>query len=288
VRALIGERVKTLLRRRRQARLRGAPDAIHDVRVATRRLQEALKVFAHALPARERERLRRRARSIRRSLAALRDADVLLDLVRRLRAEPGGRAAPGLAALERRLAVRAGRLRRRLGRHHGPAGVSGPGLRIRGVRKRASALLHAAGEPANGLMSRAAVRVIGARARAVRAALRPARSGRAAALHRLRVAIKRYRYCLETLEAWGMTSLEPGIGQARDLQEKLGAIHELDVLIELVRGTHAIPVLGRLRAERRRLAAAAGASIRAFRPLAPRAAAGSGPAPRVLFGERAT
>src|SRR5262245_35387608 len=79
-RRAIAARVRTLLARRAGAVVRGDPDSIHGVRVATRRLQEALDLFAPILPERERERLRRRARRVRRNLAALRDADVAADL----------------------------------------------------------------------------------------------------------------------------------------------------------------------------------------------------------------
>jgi CHAD domain-containing protein len=274
--SLIEDRIRTLLRHRRRARQKGTSESVHDVRVATRRLQEALELFAPAFPARERERLRRRARRIRRSLAEVRDADVLLGLVRRLRHGSTERGAPGLAALERRLLAKAERLRRRLERPRDGSERPGPGLRIRGIRKRASALLQADRAEGDGRIGAAAFRVAGQRARAVRAALGPARTGRAVALHRLRIAIKRYRYCLETLEAWGMTVLSAGIARARDLQERLGAIHDLDVLIRVTRGARAASLLRSLRAERRRLAAAARSAIAGFRPLVPRGPARGG------------
>src|SRR5262245_50266283 len=103
--ALIRERAQQVMRRRHQVRSIGTPDSVHDVRVATRRLQEALDVFATFLPDRERKRLRRRARGIRKSLAEIRDADVLVDLVQRWRTRPerangrGGSARAKSAAL---------------------------------------------------------------------------------------------------------------------------------------------------------------------------------------------
>jgi CHAD domain-containing protein len=264
---LIEGRVATLLRRRRQVQRWGTPTAIHDLRVATRRLQEALEVFASALPERERERLRRRARSIRRRFAEVRDADVLLDLVRARRRVAGGRSASGLAGLERELLVRTGFLRGQLSRSRRAQGLSDRGLRVRGLRKRAESLLQSPAWGAGARVAAAAAGVVARRARAVREALRPARGGRAGPLHRLRVAVKRYRYGLETLQAWGMTTLDLGLAAARDLQERLGAIHDLDVLILLVRRAPAAPALQELRAERRRRSREARQAIAAFRPL---------------------
>src|SRR3989442_12183233 len=61
-------------------------EAIHDLRVATRRLQAALEVFASCLPERRRRRLEKRARKIRRGLGARRNAWVLVRLLGRSRA----------------------------------------------------------------------------------------------------------------------------------------------------------------------------------------------------------
>ena len=54
------------------------PDAIHDMRVASRRLQQVLDlIFPKPLP-REARRLRRKIRRCRRALGDLRNCDVLL------------------------------------------------------------------------------------------------------------------------------------------------------------------------------------------------------------------
>ncbi len=62
--------------------LRGEdPDAIHDIRVASRRLQQVLDLIAPPPPPREIRKLRRRIRRTRRALSLVRNCDVLLDLV---------------------------------------------------------------------------------------------------------------------------------------------------------------------------------------------------------------
>src|SRR6185436_4565115 len=73
---LLRERAATLLKRRDAVQGKGDADAIHDLRVATRRLQEVLDLFEPVLPGRETKRVRKRARSIRHHFAEVRDADV--------------------------------------------------------------------------------------------------------------------------------------------------------------------------------------------------------------------
>ena len=61
-------------------------------------------------------------------------------------------------------------------------------------------------------------------------------------MHRLRIAVKRYRYVLEILAETGAPSLEPAIRGAREVQRELGRLHDLDILIDWVRGTARVPV----------------------------------------------
>jgi len=56
-------------------------DSIHDIRVASRRLQQVLDLISPPPPPREIRKLRRRIRRTRRSLSVVRNCDVLLDLV---------------------------------------------------------------------------------------------------------------------------------------------------------------------------------------------------------------
>jgi CHAD domain-containing protein len=268
VRALFAARVRVLLHRRRRVQSHGDAGAVHDLRVATRRLQEALDIFASVLPPRERDRLRRRSRRVRRRMAAVRDADVLIDLVHGLRSRAGASSAAALAPLERRLLARRERLRGALSAAREGA-APGRGLRVPGVLKRARALVGATAAIDGARAARAADRALTARVREVRVALRRARTGRAAEMHRLRIAIKRYRYALETLEACGDRGLTTAVEAARELQGTLGRLHDLDVLIaeaRLLGGAGA--ALPALRALRREEAVAAMAAVIGFRPVA--------------------
>src|SRR5215207_1130044 len=62
-------------------------EAVHDMRVGSRRLVAAMKVFAVCFPGYEYELLLRQARRVTRRLGAVRDLDVLIDHYERRLAE---------------------------------------------------------------------------------------------------------------------------------------------------------------------------------------------------------
>lgn len=225
-------------------------------------------MFADVLPERQSRRLRRRARRVRKVLAEVRDADVVQDLVRRLRRRAQHRNLSRLAVLDQELAARATSARRRLAPRGGGRLADGPRLRVPGLRRRSAALLLALGPGGARRQPRGAAALLLRRSRAVRNAHGRARGGHAADLHRLRIAVKRYRYTLELLEASGHRLPPQAIAAARAVQEGLGEVHDMDVLMALLRRTApGAPLLGRLRRERRVLLARARQTLRDFRPV---------------------
>jgi CHAD domain-containing protein len=54
-------------------------DAVHDMRVASRRLVATMEVFAPCYPQRKFDALRRQARQVTRALGSVRECDVLLE-----------------------------------------------------------------------------------------------------------------------------------------------------------------------------------------------------------------
>jgi len=270
LRRVLLKRSKEVLRQRRRVRRRGDPDSVHDLRVATRRLQEALDFFAPLLPERPRHRLARRARRIRRSLGEVRNADVMVALLRDLDRTLPPRERPRLQRLAGRLEAEARALRRpAAGRH---------GLPVPGIRRRSAALLEqvrkgrrspaSTGDPGRGR----GLRVVWDRLRQVERALPAARTGDAEALHALRIAVKKHRYALEILAETGFGKVRPAIRAARALQAGLGHLHDLDVLIGRVRRSSGPgagrALLARLLQERRRAATGVLAALARFRPAA--------------------
>src|SRR5438445_13597558 len=129
-RKIIADRGRSVLKARRRALGDADAEAIHDLRVATRRLQAALDLFEHHLPDRARRRLDRRARTIRRRLGAQRNACVVLQVL--------SKVGSGLPRDERRFAAG---LARRLETTIAAGRRGGRRKGLPGLRKRLGALL---------------------------------------------------------------------------------------------------------------------------------------------------
>lgn len=178
-------------------RLGEDPESLHDMRVGTRRMRAALRLFREALPPRDTERLRRELRELGQALGRVRDLDVQIEQVEAWRPAlltvPPAALDPLLARLrERRTAARAelidwldaARCRRlfaflRGWLRRGPTRRSGGGEPVRSAGPR--------------LIRRARRRAL-EQGRALTPASPPAD------YHRLRILGKRLRYALEFLE----------------------------------------------------------------------------------------
>lgn len=196
--------------------------AVHDRRVAIRRLRTALEVFARVLP----KRARRVRRALKREFAALgprRDADVAIAALHAMEDALGPGDRPGFAELLTALDADGA-----AGRLFDPAAVLA-------ACEEASALAAAApgrdARPAGRRMARASRR----RLADVRVAL-GALDGPAdpEALHDLRIAAKRLRYVLEAAAPALGDPAQAGAGAARELQDVLGELHDCDVMLPRV------------------------------------------------------
>jgi CHAD domain-containing protein len=226
--------------RRRVVRGEDDPEALHDYRVALRRIRSVTRALRSiTLPA-QAPRLERVLRRIARGTGPARDLEVLAAWVR----EAGERVPPGLGLV---LGQELARERERTG------GVLGEVLRTRvhaevvdlfeGVFRKPEELLEGAPRPFSEVARQAALPLVTA---AIAAAEALVASPGMAALHQLRISLKRVRYALEAF-AGGWT---PGVlrmrATLRRMQDQLGAVHDADVHAQWV-------VRAVVRAERRRL-----------------------------------
>lgn len=236
------------------------PEAVHDMRVATRRVRAVLGVFRKYLPGKPTRALQRSLRGATRRLGRVRDLDVLLaDLA-------GSTSTPPMdtGAIEhfRTLQQEAlGRLERYL-----------EGPRHESLVRRAVAFLAATADAAamatSGKVALAAP-VLVFEALAEARATPPGRKPGLDELHRLRIRLKHLRY---TVECFQEVLGDPGstcLAELRDLQDTLGAIQDSRVAADRVEGylrDAALPGEARAAlaayARRRRREAASGA--RAF------------------------
>jgi CHAD domain-containing protein len=206
-------------------------DAVHDMRVASRRLRAAMTMFEPLYPQKRFARCYRVARDAGRALGALRDIDVLSA---RLSALAGSPSSPEeLAALEE---IQAGVL-------------EGRAALVRKLRTTLDSLdLPRAAKSARALFAYAAVEVRCTPALAALARetfdprvttlfgfLMPASSPEnGQAQHAARVAAKKLRYAAETLACCLNDSFPALQKWTKNLQDALGDLHDQDVLLGLV------------------------------------------------------
>jgi CHAD domain-containing protein len=194
--------------------------SVHDLRVALRRLLAALEI-AEALDAHAGRKIVRRLERLLAALSPLRDLEVEAETLGGMTArEP--LLAEVVSELEDRRTTLAKNLSRKLGR------VEPDELEI-GLEKAVKTLELGAGAPqAVRLLALAAVaRCYSKFDRRRRAIARADRH----ALHRVRVAFKRYRYAVEITLPLLPPSADRGLVRMKHFQDELGAIQDATVLI---------------------------------------------------------
>jgi len=204
-----------------EARRGEDPEGVHRMRVATRRMRAAMRLFESALPARALAAQRRHLERTAHALGAVRDLDVMLLALPRLAAKlPSGLSADlaPLLALLGALDARA--------RAHLVAWLASP-VRLRG-EERFDAFLAPAPTSLRGAAARplgevAPLFVADASERVFKRGEKLKKDAPVRDLHRLRLALKHLRYTIEALD---------------DVLE-----HELDGMLE--RMVHLQDVLGR-------------------------------------------
>ena len=226
-RALIAE----LERAARQMRRRTDERAVHDVRVAIRRLESALDLLKPLTRPRARRRARRALRSLRRSLAPARDVRITLQLLadRQAGFPPAARVLS--QQLEERLGSRLHVLERRAARRCARAEIDRVRRRFERVWREppfAEVADPALLEPAHARLTRRAARAVAALERATAEA-------EPGALHDARIQAKRWRYALERHAAATADSDRSDQRWLKQIQDALGEIQDFTILRERVK-----------------------------------------------------
>jgi CHAD domain-containing protein len=223
----------TLLARAEEAAARLAdpddPEALHDFRVAVRRLRSVLRAYRGPLAGALKKRHRKQLRDLARATGEGRDAEVALEWIgaQRERLEEGQQA--GLDWLAARLAKRkeAGyeEAQRGLGESFAPLAVE---LQKRlGVYTREVRLDGGAGDGSFGdLVAAEARRDLGQFEELIAGLTAAADAARA---HRARLAAKRLRYLLEPLER-ELPAATPIVKRLKTLQDVLGELNDSHAL----------------------------------------------------------
>lgn len=243
----IAERAGEMFRHVHGVRLGEDIEAVHDMRVWSRRLVAAMRVFAPCFPGAEFRRLLRESRGVTQALGSVRDLDVLLDHYRRLQPELEGaeRLASGylIGLLDRRRDVERGPMLAALARMEKS---SYERRLVRFMRDEAASrhlglavapACFLAGEPCDGHVSflAAAPKLIGSRLREMLAFEEHVyRPDAVTELHEMRIKAKWLRYTLELFLPIEADRMKDDLAAVKTLQERLGDLHDSDVRLDLL------------------------------------------------------
>jgi CHAD domain-containing protein len=213
------------------------PEAVHDMRVAVRRLRVAFRLFRQWYDERELRGFRRELRRLGRCLGEVRDGEVMLENARGAAAQLTGADLAGIIA--------------RWDADHAAARVrlleyfDGPGFAR--FRRRFDAFLdrhqsaQAAVPPANDGDAITAYSVrdimpaeIWRRYGTVHAYDPIAAEAPAPTLHRLRIAGKQLRYAIESFDDITGEVGDKAVRPLREMQDVLGTLHDAHVAIDLI------------------------------------------------------
>ncbi len=221
--------------------LRGEdPEAIHDIRVASRRLQQFLDLIYPPPAPRDVRRLRRRIRRCRRALGEVRNCDVLLQRVEKsLSHQRTTRRDIWEAArdyLRGRRSDSFAKAVRRLSKANVAALYVGLKEHLGGKGTETEPSSTPSSSPESSTLDAAQFyeRVGGSMGRAwedfQEKVAESHRQSQPSALHGVRIAAKRLRYLVEVVEEFGVPGSREAFTWLRGLQQRLGDWHDLEVM----------------------------------------------------------
>ncbi|RPI56921.1 MAG: CHAD domain-containing protein [Acidobacteria bacterium] len=224
----------------------GRTTGLHKTRVASRRIREALPIVAVAAPPDKVKKLDKRMRSLTRTLGPIRELDVELALLED-RAASDGSSGRALEIVRREIASRRQALRKEL---EDDAPISD-------LKKLLKKLERVAGGKGTKPRGHKAARRIEVEWRGVLAARLMRRAKRVGAaledagplyapdrLHAVRISTKKLRYALEIARDAGAAGVAPLLKVLKRHQERLGHLHDLQMLLKHVRETETSPGAG--------------------------------------------
>jgi len=222
----LGRRVEALAGHLHEA-LDGDGHAIHQARVATRRLREIVPIVTDTRSGRG-ARLRRRLKRLTAGLGPVRELDVALTLVD---ARAGETPSPAVVALRAHLKERRSAAFERLREAVDPGRARRLLSRLAGLVADIERASHRGHGGLPGRERRRLARGVIDRARALAAAV----AGAGAILivervHAVRIAAKRLRYALELTGELRLARTASLVARLRGMQDVLGELHDLDVL----------------------------------------------------------
>jgi CHAD domain-containing protein len=215
------------------------PDAIHDMRVASRRLQQVLDVLYSKPRPPDLRRLRRQIRRCRQVLGDVRNCDVLLDRVNRSLARKHAARREAWTAVQHHLLMRRSESFRRAMRKFGKINLAILYVNLKEFLahdKAHAAEHHHHGSPPDppaflNQLTHALQSVWRAFEDQVTLSCHDSRP---AVIHGARLATKRLRYLVEVFHAFEVAGSAEVLAWLRRLQQQLGNWHDVEVLEQMM------------------------------------------------------
>ncbi len=201
---------------------------LHDMRVASRRLRAALEAFRDCFPAKDYKPVGAMARRLTRALGTVRDLDVLLAELRKLNAKASIEEQAGFQVLISALEVERNAAR--------PVMIQTLDyLHVHGFRHHVLSLARHARNHSGPLQVQARRQCVAGLAELYGFAPCVHDESRDEELHEMRIAAKRLRYSMEIFRSCFGPDIADRIGDVKTIQEKIGQIHDCDVLVGIAR-----------------------------------------------------
>ena len=219
----------------------GETEALHQARVASRRIREALPVVGvHSAPAKVKK-LRRKMRDLTRYLGPIRELDVELGMLEKWSASDDvSRSA--LALVRREVAARRQALREKLKDEK-------PAFDLKKLLKKLQKVARAK-RGHEGSWEAALAATLMRRARGLKVVLEEAGPlYTPERIHDVRIAIKKLRYALEIAQDAGQAGIKPLLKVLKREQDRLGHLHDRESLLKHVHEAEASPRVGTRLAE---------------------------------------
>ena len=222
----------------------GRTGGLHKTRVASRRIREALPVVAAGASPAKVKKLGKKMRALTRSLGPIRELDVELDILDD-KTKTDGVPGRAIEMVRRDVAARRQALREELAEG---APVGDLKKLLRKLERVAEKAVKGKGRRVGefeavwrGVLATRLMR----RAKGVAAALDSAGAVYAPErLHDVRISTKKLRYALEIARDAGVPAALPLVSILRRHQERLGHLHDLQMLLKDVREAGASPAVG--------------------------------------------
>lgn len=230
----------------------GRDGGLHKTRVASRRIREALPIVGATAPPAKLKKLRRKMRALTRCLGPIRELDVELDILDD-KSKTEGIPSRAIDMVRREVASRRQTLREelagnaplgdlkkllkkleRVGQRAEGRGAKGKGQKAEGKEGKFEAQWR--GVLATRLMRRA--KGMATALDAAGPVYVPER------LHVVRISTKKLRYALEIARDAGVAAATPLVKVLQRHQERLGHLHDLQMLLKHVREAEASPGVG--------------------------------------------